>query len=340
MVMGSPSFIAPERVRGEWASPASDLWSLGATLYTATEGHPPYVRGNPLETLMAVRNDDPAPPRHAGPLAHVLMGLMARDVALRMAAEQAAEEFAQVLQHAKPLPPPGPDAAVQGAPRPAPLNAGPYADQPHAPEGPRLIPEPSPAAAAPSPAKKWKTPLFAGLAVIAAAAVVSFLLLRPTGGKTHPSSVVPAGFQRASGPEATTLAVPAGWLPRALSPASLQWTEPATGAYIQVDATSWGVQDPAEHWRRFQHESAHRKPLPALRVLRRSGTFLARGWATADLEFTSGVSSHHRLRGYGRAFTVGGHQYTILIVARAARWNSRYVGVLTTAFNAFQPTIS
>ena len=38
MVMGSPGFTAPERIRGGDATPASDLWSLGATIYTAVEG--------------------------------------------------------------------------------------------------------------------------------------------------------------------------------------------------------------------------------------------------------------------------------------------------------------
>ena len=42
MVMGSPGFTAPERIRGEDASPASDLWSLGATLFAAVEGHGPF----------------------------------------------------------------------------------------------------------------------------------------------------------------------------------------------------------------------------------------------------------------------------------------------------------
>src|SRR6202044_1424639 len=59
MVMGSPGFTAPERIRGEDASPASDLWSLGATLYAAVEGHGPFEkRGGAITTMAAIINED------------------------------------------------------------------------------------------------------------------------------------------------------------------------------------------------------------------------------------------------------------------------------------------
>ena len=59
MVMGSPGFAAPERIRGEDASPASDLWSLGATLFAAVEGHGPFEeRGGAITTMSAIINED------------------------------------------------------------------------------------------------------------------------------------------------------------------------------------------------------------------------------------------------------------------------------------------
>jgi hypothetical protein len=73
-------------------------------------------------------------------------------------------------------------------------------------------------------------------------------------------------------------------------------------------------------------------------VLQRGRPFSAGGWTTADMEFTSALGSHRRLHGYGRAFTASRQQYTILVVAPAARWNDRYTAALTTAFQAFQPT--
>ena len=54
LLLGSPAYIAPERARGETPGPASDLWSLGATLCTAVEGKPPYDGGEPLITITKV----------------------------------------------------------------------------------------------------------------------------------------------------------------------------------------------------------------------------------------------------------------------------------------------
>ena len=70
MVMGSPGFTAPERIRGEDASPASDLWSLGATLFAAVEGHGPYEkRGGAITTMSAIINEDaPLAPGAGAPL--------------------------------------------------------------------------------------------------------------------------------------------------------------------------------------------------------------------------------------------------------------------------------
>lgn len=91
MVMGSPGFLAPERVRGGVATPASDLWSLGATLYAAVEGQGPYDRrGGAMTTMAAVVMEDPPPPRAAGPLAGVIGALLARDPAARPTAAAAA----------------------------------------------------------------------------------------------------------------------------------------------------------------------------------------------------------------------------------------------------------
>ena len=80
MVMGTPGFTAPERIRGDAASPASDLWSLGATLYAAVEGRGPFDdRGNSIAILAAIANEEPPRPRSAGPLRHVIEALLHRN---------------------------------------------------------------------------------------------------------------------------------------------------------------------------------------------------------------------------------------------------------------------
>jgi eukaryotic-like serine/threonine-protein kinase len=78
-LVGSPSYIAPERARGGQSSPAGDLWGLGASLYAAVEGRPPFERDAPLATLTAVVVDEPEPAVHAGPLWPVISGLLRKD---------------------------------------------------------------------------------------------------------------------------------------------------------------------------------------------------------------------------------------------------------------------
>ena len=88
LVLGSPQYMAPERaLRGD-SGPAADLWSLGATLYAAVEGRPPYQRPSAVGTLMALAAEEPEPPRRAGALRPVLDGLLLKDPAERIDAEE------------------------------------------------------------------------------------------------------------------------------------------------------------------------------------------------------------------------------------------------------------
>ncbi|MFJ6084109.1 serine/threonine-protein kinase [Streptomyces sp. NPDC092369] len=87
--VGSPEYIAPERVLGQRPGPSSDLWSLGVVLYAATEGVSPFRRSNTPATLQSVLNGTPAPPSSAsGPLADVITGLLHKDPARRPNAPQ------------------------------------------------------------------------------------------------------------------------------------------------------------------------------------------------------------------------------------------------------------
>jgi eukaryotic-like serine/threonine-protein kinase len=98
MVMGSPGFTAPERIRGSDATPASDLWSLGATIYAAVEGRGPYEqRGGAITTMSAIINEDAPIAPHARQLAPVIAALLRRDPSTRPSAAAAARMFAQAL---------------------------------------------------------------------------------------------------------------------------------------------------------------------------------------------------------------------------------------------------
>jgi serine/threonine protein kinase len=87
-LIGSPQYIAPERVRDGASTAATDMWSLGATLYAAVEGRAPYQRETTTGTLVALANEPPDPMRRAGPLAPILLRLLERDSSRRADADE------------------------------------------------------------------------------------------------------------------------------------------------------------------------------------------------------------------------------------------------------------
>ncbi|MFH8463072.1 serine/threonine-protein kinase [Streptomyces sp. NPDC017991] len=78
-IIGTPDYMAPERIAGHDGGSASDLWSLAMMLYAAVEGRHPLRRGTTMATLAAVLYEDVPPPRKAGPLADALMRVLVRD---------------------------------------------------------------------------------------------------------------------------------------------------------------------------------------------------------------------------------------------------------------------
>ncbi|MFB6843652.1 serine/threonine-protein kinase [Streptomyces sp. NPDC056373] len=101
-VVGSVDYLAPERVRGHDPGPSSDLWALGATLYTAVEGRSPFRRTTPLTTMQAVVEEEAAELRHAGPLAPVITALLRKDPATRPDVPEAEQMLAEAAEGRRP----------------------------------------------------------------------------------------------------------------------------------------------------------------------------------------------------------------------------------------------
>ena len=191
MVLGTPAFSAPERIRGEVAKPAADLWSLGATLYTAVEGQGPFDRrGGPTATLAAIVTETPPRPANAGPLTWAIIAFLNRDPAARPSTAAAM----RMLEEAA-------DAPAES----------PSLGDPHGPSTPRPAPDSGP--------RRMRRPgrgaVAAALACLAVALSISIWALERPGGRTEGqasrsllNSSVPAASARPDQPIPSTASTP------------------------------------------------------------------------------------------------------------------------------------
>ncbi|MFI9624403.1 serine/threonine-protein kinase [Streptomyces sp. NPDC052042] len=148
-LIGSPEYIAPERIRGQEGDPSSDLWSLGMLLYVAVEGAHPLHRGTVLATLAAVLDESVPAPTRAGPLTGVLTALLSRDPGDRPDTGELDRLLAEAEARAETEA--GPRPGTKTAPRPG-TGAGTRPDtEGAAPDGPGATVGSRTAAAAPAP---------------------------------------------------------------------------------------------------------------------------------------------------------------------------------------------
>ena len=155
LVIGSPAYMAPEQAKGEESGPAADFWALGATMFYAVEGEPPFDRGTSIATLAAVVNDPPRTLRRAGPLTSLITALLAKDPGSRPSGPELRAEFGRLA--AIPPSPPTEVLPVYGPGRTIPLPAAP---PPPTPTAPRTPPPRSPGHADhPPPAPGDATPV-------------------------------------------------------------------------------------------------------------------------------------------------------------------------------------
>ncbi|MFJ3439809.1 protein kinase [Streptomyces sp. NPDC086081] len=136
MLVGSPDYMAPERVSGRPQGPPSDIWSLGATLCAALGGRSPFSRDTTLATLHAVLYEEPELPAAAGPLREILTALLEKDPSTRPTLEDLETALEPVA-----FPEPTPTVAVglgvgTGAPGEGATEAGEHTRLPPSETGP------------------------------------------------------------------------------------------------------------------------------------------------------------------------------------------------------------
>lgn len=238
MVAGTPAYLAPEIARGSTAGFASDVYSLGSTLYAALEGTPPFGHyENALALLHRVASGDIVPPQRSGPLTSLLQRLLEHEPSRRPPLEQVRNELERVASEATEAPTtPGPAAVATEPVSPRPATAAlpmtPVRDDPPAdaarrplraavslappaapPESPPTAPPAAPPAARPTSASPPSPPpraprrrrgaLIAGaVAVVAAAGIVIALVSGlGSGGSASPGAAAPpAGSTAGSSP--------------------------------------------------------------------------------------------------------------------------------------------
>ncbi|MFF3317147.1 serine/threonine-protein kinase [Streptomyces sp. NPDC003035] len=236
-LVGSIDYLAPERVRGGDPGPASDLWSLGATLYTAVEGTSPFRRTSPISTMQAVVTEEPPHPGKAGPLAPVIVALLRKEAADRPRADEAERMLLDAMEGRTPRAAQayvptrrvGQEeltSATARLPEPqGPSTPGPSATPPST-TTPTLAAPPAPSGRG-GGRGRWRTAVLAAVLAGLVAGGAVFATMNYSGGTvgrggaagpgsdpavTEPAQdAVPAGWHRVDDPEGFSLLVPDGW---------------------------------------------------------------------------------------------------------------------------------
>lgn len=119
ILAGTPAYLAPEVATGRDPAPASDVFSLGSTLYAAIEGAPPFgVDENAIGLLHRVAQGQAEPPRQAGPMEPALMQMLRADPVERPTMAQT-RDLLQAVVHGRPIPNATPTAGWQRPTAPA-----------------------------------------------------------------------------------------------------------------------------------------------------------------------------------------------------------------------------
>src|SRR5579872_986593 len=267
ILIGSPSFLAPERARGEQAGAAADLWGLGASLYTAVEGRPPFERPGALASLTAVVADEPDPYRHAGPLEPVISGLLRKDPGARLSTAEAEQMLRGVLeQHT-----PGPESAAAAVP------AEPSADaEPASSLDTLLAPRTPPVRR--STRRRFRGPWAAVIAVLGIAVITAAVAWAVSQTPGHPAAGQPDGTltrspasaaTRASGPAsappsaAPSSAAPSSAAPSSAAPSSAAPSSAAPARAGSPTATGGGASPVPSGYYRFTNSTGFSIGVPA-----------------------------------------------------------------------------
>ncbi|MFR9806296.1 serine/threonine-protein kinase [Pseudonocardia sp. RS010] len=309
LVLGSPAYIAPEVAMGAAVTPAADLWGLGATLFAALEGRPPYdVKGDPVSTITEVVDGEVPRPREYGPVAEVVAALMVKDPEARMPLDEVRRRLRPLLDDPDdPLYPGSPDAPTafsgiarpEAVPEPRVAASGPLrASEPwvgtYGPAGSTRLPAAEPGPPAPRGLAAAPGPLPTPTGAHAPVRPDAQPAAAPRG---RAASNLPARWAlplAVAGALLVLLGAAGGYgLVRSLagqSPAStVTVTTDRSPTTVHTDAAGWSMAVPA-NWARYQEGG----PGPVVRFVSADGSEALAVWkAGSEDEITAGLTATH-----------------------------------------------
>ena len=313
MIMGSPSFMAPEQALGRDAGPATDLWSLGATLYFATEGTPPFDKGQPIPTLTAVVHENAPTPQGAGALGPAIAALMSKEAADRPDAGSVRAMLVDVAE--------GRQAEISTQAHPVGL---PLPEEPEAAPAPEPVPRTTGEEVRPSGRGRGALAALGVVALLVAAAVAYFALRadeEPRAEGPRAANEQPGGGGAEEEPEPPDIGrtrtftagttgygveVPAGWEERPQDDSLVDLVDPETGDYLRVDWTDAPGEDALAAWEQLEasfgpsHDNYERLQMKAVEY---QDSPTAALW---EYRWTEGGTP---LRAYNLGFVTGDEEY-------------------------------
>ncbi|GIF14762.1 hypothetical protein Ate01nite_47940 [Actinoplanes teichomyceticus] len=370
VLVGSPLYMAPERARfGAGGAPA-DMWGLGATLYAAVEGHPPFQRTSTMATLAALATEEPDPPAHAGPLAPVLDGLLRKDPAQRMAAEEAERllrlavaELDGVVAGAAAVPKPRTPADDESAP-PAPavperrlrlialaaavvvlLAAGlavflvtrPSSETTAGKTPATTGPAAGPAGTAPGTTATSASPSPArSSAPPSSPAPPASASAKPSGGSGTDAGgrpVLPAGWRVWNDETGFSVYVPKGW--RTSTRGTIRYFRDGKGHVLGIDQTDKPKSNPVADWKAQKRARVSAGDFPRYDEIKIAAVDYFQKAADWEFTFTSdGVRQHVNNRG---VVTSARQAYGFWFQSPDAEWARYRAEVLQVVFDSFVP---
>ncbi|MFI1281815.1 serine/threonine-protein kinase [Streptomyces sp. NPDC020858] len=334
--VGSPEYTAPERMSAQTpVGPESDLWSLGALLCAAVSGASPFRRDSLGGVLHAVVFDEIRPPAACGPLLPVVRGLLERDPAERLGADQA-EQMLRALADTGPQYTPtqrGTTRPTEPQPMPVPVAVQTPAPVPTPPPTPTPTPTPTPVSATPTATATDRAPgkrrpgasLIAGLlvAAIAGAGVSAAALLMndderrgqastsgAAGARTTPPDGNGSAPPPSSAPPSPTPGVPREQPEQTVSPSAPQPVSPSSDGKA-APAGYQVVQDPAGFSLAVPLGFTRKLDGPRIFYMSPGETFRI-GIKVADPESGGPLAVHQRAHAKGPASNPGYRDATVV----------------------------